>query len=164
MGSRIKSLLKSLRKVLEGKIISQAEFNNSLGFLQPRGFTIYRTYYGPGSDQQWDELIQAITIGAKDAIREKTKFTDDPAMIAKVEELFKQDTRSDPTVLEGLTLEEVRQLHHKGTGGQPINIDRDLWRIFILGDTECVVADYDAAMSLNYVLKLWFELEIYFLK
>ncbi|KAJ6194982.1 hypothetical protein J3E72DRAFT_198360 [Bipolaris maydis] len=157
MGSRIKSLLKSLRKVLEGKIISQAEFNNSLGFLQPRGFTIYRTYYGPGSDQQWDELIQAITIGAKDAIREKTKFTDDPAMIAKAEELFKPDIRSNPAVLEGLALEEVRQLYHKETGGQPMNTDSDLWRIFIRADmevlknpdldiTKCVVADYDAAV------------------
>ncbi|EUC28492.1 hypothetical protein COCCADRAFT_40990 [Bipolaris zeicola 26-R-13] len=194
MGSRIEGLLENLRKVPDGEIISEAEFKHPLSFLQPWGFTIYRTYYEPGSDQRWDELIQSITNGAKDAIRGNVKPTDDPAMIAKTEELFKPDARSDPAVLDGLALEEVRQLYHNGTGGQPMNTDRDPWRIFILADREvltnpnlgmikCVAADYDAAacvpknprfgpqryfgwlrMSPNHVLKLWFELDIYFIK
>ena len=61
--------LQDLRKVPEGEIISEAEFNDSLSFLQPWGFTIYRTYYGPGSDRQWDELIQIVTNGTKDAVQ-----------------------------------------------------------------------------------------------
>jgi hypothetical protein len=69
MSSKIKNLLQDLRKVPEGEIISEAEFNDSLSFLQPWGFTIYRTYYGPGSDRQWDELIQIVTNGTKDAVQ-----------------------------------------------------------------------------------------------
>jgi hypothetical protein len=194
MGSKIRRLLESLRKLPHDEIISEAEFNNPLSFLQPWGFTIYRTYYGPGSDRQWDELIQAVTNGTKNAVRETATSTDDPAIIAKAEELFKLDTRSNPAVLDGLALEKVRQLYHDGTGGQPMNTDRGPWRIFMLADTEvlanpdlgmikCVAADYDAAacvpknprfgpqryfgwlrMSSNHVVKLWFELEIYYLE
>jgi hypothetical protein len=194
MFSLVEHLLKRLRKVPDGEMISKAEFNNPLSFLQPWGFTIYRTYYGRGSDRQWDELIQAMTNGAKDAVRERVNPTDDPAMVAKAVELFTLDTRSNPAVLDGLALEEVRQLYHNGTGGQPMNTDSDPWRIFMLADTEvlanpdlgmikCVAADYDAAacvpkntwfgpqryfgwlrMSSNHVLRLWLELDMYFLE
>ncbi|KAJ4311762.1 hypothetical protein N0V94_007779 [Neodidymelliopsis sp. IMI 364377] len=195
MGS-IENFLQRLRRVPDGEILTEAEFNNPLNFLQPWGFTIYRTHYDPGSNQQWDALIQTITNGAKEAIRGNANSTDDPAMIAKAEQLFKLDTRSDSALLHGLALEQVRQLHLSGTGGQPMNTDRDRdpWRIFMLADEEvlkdpdlgvvkCVAADYDAAacvprnprfgpqryfgwlrMSSTHVLKLWLELEGYFLE
>jgi hypothetical protein len=78
-------------------------------------------------------------------------------MITKAEELFKLDARSDPAASDDLTLEEVRQLHHEGKGGPPMNTDKGPWRVFILADAEvlanldfsaikCVVADDDAAV------------------
>jgi hypothetical protein len=108
--------------------------------------------------------------------------------------LPKVDPRSNPAVLDGLTLEEVRQLYHDGTGCQPMNTDRDPWRLFMLADKEvlakpdlsmieCVAADYDAAacvprnphfgprryfgwlgMPSTHVLKLRIELDVYYLE
>ena len=194
MSCKIRNLLQNLRKVPEGEIISEAELNNPLSFLHPWGFTIYRTYYGPGSDRQWDELIQAVTNSTKDAVRATAESTDDPTITAKAEDLFQLDTRSDPAVLDGLTLEEVRQLYHDGAGGQPMNTANDPWRVFMLADEEvltkpdlgvvkCVAADYDAAacvprnphfgpqryfgwlrMPSTHVLKLWVELDTYCLE
>lgn len=194
MSCKIRNLLQNLRKVPEGEIISEAELNNPLSFLHPWGFTIYRTYYGPGSDRQWDELIQAVTNSTKDAVRATAESTDDPTITAKAEDLFQLDTRSDLAVLDGLTLEEVRQLYHDGAGGQPMNTANDPWRVFMLADEEvltkpdlgvvkCVAADYDAAacvprnphfgpqryfgwlrMPSTHVLKLWVELDTYCLE
>ncbi|EMD64906.1 hypothetical protein GGP41_003572 [Bipolaris sorokiniana] len=188
MEPRIKKFIDSLYRFPQSQTFDDTDLDR---YLQPWGFTIYRTYYGPGSDQQWEKLLQNITSGVKHQLKRHESPIDDPATICKAEELFKLDARSDST-LDGLTLEEVRQLYHDGTGGQPMNTDKDPWRIFILADEEvlaipslikCVAADYDAAacvpknprfgpqryfgwlrMSPNHVLKLWFELEIYFLK
>jgi hypothetical protein len=115
-------------------------------------------------------------------------------VVTKADELFKLDARSDPAVLDGLTLEEVRQLYHEGTEGQPMNTSKNPWRVFILVNAEvlanpelgvikCVAADYDDAAcvpknswfgpqrylgwlrtSLKHVLALWFELDIYCLR
>ena len=183
----ITKFVDSLRKLPEGQSIELSKLDN---YLQPWGFTIYRTYYGPGSNEQWDKLLQNITTSVKHRLKAHG-VNDDPAMITKAEELFKLDARSD-LVLDGLTLEQVRQLYHDGTGGQPLNKDKGPWRIFILVDADvlaspdlgmikCVAADYDAAaavpknprfgpqryfgwltMSSEHVLALWFELEMYF--
>lgn len=51
-------------------------------------------------------------------------------------------------------LEEVRQLYHDDTGGEPLNSGRGSWQVFVLVDEEvlanpsiikCVGADYKAA-------------------
>jgi hypothetical protein len=59
------------------------------------------------------------------------------AMISQAEKLLKPDARSDPAVLDGLTLEQVRQLYHDGTGSPPMN--RQGWRSFMIADTELLV-------------------------
>ncbi|KAJ8117807.1 hypothetical protein OPT61_g1082 [Boeremia exigua] len=184
---RITKFVKSLRRIPDGEYVVDED-----EYLQPWGFTIYRTYYGPGSDQQWERLLLNITNGVKDRLREHKEYGDEPAVITQAEELYKLDSRSDPAVLAGSKLEAVRQLYHEGTGGQPMNTDNDPWRVFILVDEEvladpelgfikCVTADYDAAASVlkssfmgpqryfgwlrvpcDRVLSLWFELEVYF--
>ncbi|KAH6868717.1 hypothetical protein BKA58DRAFT_317144, partial [Alternaria rosae] len=150
-------------------------------------FTKYRTYSGPGSDEQWDKLLQNITAGVKHRLKAHGGSIEDPAMITKAEELFKLDARSDPPVLDDLTLEEVRQLYHDETGGQPLKKGKGLWQIFILVDAD-VLASPDLGMikcaaaagvpknprfgpqryfwwltmSSEHVLTLWFRLEMYF--
>jgi hypothetical protein len=113
-------------------------------------------------------------------------------VITKAEELSKQDSRSDPAVLEGLTLEEAQQLYNKRMEDQSMSKDKGPSRVFILADAEvlantdfdvikCVAADYDAAACVPkssrfgsqrffwmvkdpswHVLALRFELDIYF--
>ncbi|KAI4940062.1 uncharacterized protein J4E92_001350 [Alternaria infectoria] len=83
---RITKFVDSLRKVPEGESIEQLKLND---YLQPWGFTIYRTYYGPGSNEQWDKLLQNITTGVKNRLKASGGSNEDPAMIVKAEELFK---------------------------------------------------------------------------
>src|SRR5690242_12197172 len=129
--SRITQFVKSLRRIPDGEYVVDED-----KYLQPWGFTIYRTYYGPGSDQQWEKLLLNITNGVKDRLRAHEGYGDDPAVITRAEELYKLDARSDPAFLAGLELEEVRNLYHEGTGGQPLNTNNDPWRVFILVDEE----------------------------
>lgn len=189
MEPRIKKFVNGLYRFPQNQTFDDADLDR---YLQPWGFTIYRTYYGPGSDQQWQKLLRNITSGVKREIEMESSNSDDPATISKAEGLFKLDARSDRSTLDGLTLEEVRQLYHNGTGGQPMNTDMGPWRIFILVDEEvlanpsiikCVAADYDAAacvpkntrygpqryfgwlrMSSAHVFILWLQLDIYFIE
>lgn len=186
--SRITKFVDGLRKIPDGEHVYEMNLDK---YLQPWGFTIYRTYYGSGSDQQWEKLLVNITNGVKDRLRAHGGSKEDPAMITRAEELFKLDARSDPAALDSLALEDVRQFYHERTGGQPMNTDKGPWRVFILVDAEvlanpeldiikCVAADYDAAacvpknsffgpqryfgwlrVASKHVLTLWFELEIY---
>jgi hypothetical protein len=87
---------------------------------------------------------------------------DNPDAYIKARDQFRLDTRSDPATLDGLTLEDVRQLWLEGSGGQPMNAENDLsrapWRLFFLADAEVLrerrldkikvaVADYDPATA-----------------
>ncbi|KAH7377901.1 hypothetical protein BKA66DRAFT_421812, partial [Pyrenochaeta sp. MPI-SDFR-AT-0127] len=118
------------------------------------GFTIYRTFYRSGSDQPWESLILKITTSAESGLNMLNEAEDDPLTTTKVFTLFELDARSDPTTLEGLILELVRELCNEGTGGQPMNTTGITWRVFILADAKvladpdvikCVAADYNAA-------------------
>ncbi|KAH5131207.1 hypothetical protein HBH70_177090 [Parastagonospora nodorum] len=162
-------------------------------FLRPWGFIIYRTFYGPDSDESWTKLLQTITAGVRAGLN-KMDGAEDTAATAKVLGLFKLDARSDPALLAGLTLEDVRKLYlEEGPGAQLINMDNGPWRLFLLADAEVlgeadlrllkvVEGDYDPidrvpkntrggpqryfgwlTMSSTTVAELWDELYSYYL-
>ncbi|KAH4111885.1 hypothetical protein HBH47_233660 [Parastagonospora nodorum] len=162
-------------------------------FLRPWGFIIYRTFYGPDSDESWTKLLQTITAGVRAGLN-KMDGAEDTAATAKVLGLFKLDARSDPALLAGLTLEDVRKLYlEEGPGAQLINMDNGPWRLFLLADAEVlgeadlrllkvVEGDYDPidrvpkntrggpqryfgwlTMSPTTVAELWDELYSYYL-
>jgi hypothetical protein len=162
-------------------------------FLLPWGFIIYRTFYGPGSDERWAKLLQTITTGVESGLN-RMDGARDTAATAKVLGLFKLDARSDPALLAGLTLEDVRKLYLEGGPGvQLTNMDNGPWRLFLLADAEVlgeadpgllkvVEGDYDPAdrvpkntrcgpqryfgwitMSSTTVAELWQELFSYYL-
>jgi hypothetical protein len=116
------------------------------------GFTIYRT--GFGSDQQWQRLLQTIQTRAYEEAQSATETTEDDPGFQQLWSLFRLDARSDPT-LAGLDIDQLRQLYNSGEGGQPMNADYKLHRIFLFADDEvlldtntpiikCVDADYRA--------------------
>ncbi|KAJ4381341.1 hypothetical protein N0V86_003690 [Didymella sp. IMI 355093] len=159
-------------------------------FLVPWGFTIYRTFYGPGSDEQWSNLLQTITTGTKHGLS-KMEGGEHTVVTTKISELLYLDARSDPTLLNGLTLEDVRNLYVDGTGGQPMNVANDPWRVFFIADAQVlqdphlgllkvVAAGYDSVaaaprnglrqryfgwitMPSATVVDLWVELDGYYL-
>lgn len=117
------------------------------------GFTIYRTFYGQGSDEQWRKLLLKITSGAKHEIEALNGGPDRALAETKVQNLFQIDAQSDPS-LEGKTMEEMRQLHLDKWGGPPASTAIRSWRVFLLADERVlagselevinvVAADYD---------------------
>lgn len=123
-------------------------------FLTYWGFTIYRTYYGPESDGQWSKLLKKTADGVEEGLTHLEEADEKPEATAKARDQFRLDARSDSATLEGLTLEDVRQLYLDRNGGQPMNTDNRPWRIFLLADAQVLqdpgfrllkaaAADYD---------------------
>ncbi|KAH6639117.1 hypothetical protein C7974DRAFT_126550 [Boeremia exigua] len=152
------------------------------------GYTIYRTAYGPSTDQQWQQLLEKIRTQAYAATLRVCE-ADDPA-VQEIWSLFRLDARSDPA-LDGLSMEQLRLQYRNSDGGVPINADLWSHRVFLLADKEvlldtnafllkCVEADYEAAdhvprntwlggqwyfgwmlMRSAEIVELWKELEFY---
>jgi hypothetical protein len=83
-----------------------------------------------------------------------TESTEDNSGFQQLWSLFHLDARSDPA-LAGLDMDQLRQLYNSGEGGQPMNADYNLHRIFLFADDKvlsdptasiikCVDADYRA--------------------
>jgi hypothetical protein len=119
------------------------------------GYTIYRTAYGPSTDQRWQQLLKYIQTQAHAATSSVCESTADNPTIQQLWSLFYLDTRSDPA-LEGLTIDQLRLLYRNANGSVPMNADLRSHRVFLLADEEvllhndgitvkCVEADYEAS-------------------
>ncbi|KAH7068687.1 hypothetical protein FB567DRAFT_248471 [Paraphoma chrysanthemicola] len=155
MTETIEHFLKGLYRFPTNQAVEKEEVEQ---YLRPWGFTTYRTSYGPGSDEQWQKLLQKATASAKDRLKKQEGVKENPDATAKVLEQFSLDARSDPDTLEGLTLEDVRQLYLDGSGGQPLHVDSSGKRLFLLADDQVlqdpdlarlkvVAADYDSVAA-----------------
>ncbi|EUC27057.1 hypothetical protein COCCADRAFT_112694, partial [Bipolaris zeicola 26-R-13] len=114
-------------------------------FLGYWGYTIYRTYYGPGSDEQWSKLLENITDGVKKGLFNIDEAEKDPEAVTKAQARFRLDTRSAPATLDGRILEDIQQVYLEGSGGQPMRGTQfNDWNtaIFLLADSQ-VLKDPD---------------------
>ena len=96
------------------------------------GFTIYRTHYGPGSDKQWEELLDCLNrqmslalgyfraqewedevLWQKDGHCDPTEYCKSGdeylGYLKKLDDLFYIDTREDPS-LDGLGVRDIREV------------------------------------------------------
>lgn len=141
------------------------------------GFTIYRTFYGRGSEEQWCRLLQTIYDVTK--VQVSRTNADDEDNIAKMWEWFRLDARSDSATMDGLTLENARELWLKenGTKDHPRRSRRDPWRVFLIADVDVLAdpyvrivkaaaADYDHSAHKGYTWRLgprryfgWFTID-----
>lgn len=90
---------------------------------QPRlqwGYIIYRTAYGPGSDQLWQALLDQIqSYVRKSILYLSTTFRDEPddpeevAVRQQLASLFHLDTREDEQTLSGASMEAVREIANR---------------------------------------------------
>jgi hypothetical protein len=106
------------------------------------GYTIYRTGYGPSSDQQWEKLLQKIQTQAYEKTLRVTGATANDPKFQRIWSLFVLDARSDPA-LGGLDIDQLRLLYRKGYGDAPINADVRSHRVFLVADDE-ILSDTDA--------------------
>jgi hypothetical protein len=141
MTDTIERFYKTLYRFPSNQIIEKEEVEQ---YFRPWGFTIYRTFYGPGSEEQWQKLLHTATVSAKGCLGRMKDVHENPEVTAKALDQFSLDPRSDPATLDGLTLEDVRQLYLDQRGGQPLNVDRGQRRLFFLADDQ-VLQDPDVA-------------------
>jgi hypothetical protein len=112
------------------------------------GFIIYRAAYGASSDDNWQALLNDIHA---DVIAELTDSdaTQQPDPIAQqILSLFRLDARSDPRVLNGLTMDEVRQAFKDEVGGQPMNANHKELKYCLLVNEE-VIADHETMKNVR---------------
>ncbi|KAF7553489.1 hypothetical protein G7Z17_g3625 [Cylindrodendrum hubeiense] len=82
------------------------------------GFTIYRTYYAPESDQYWDMLLGALrrqTMLALSHYDDKIEYEDEygdeyRVDIERLRKLFRLDTREYVSLLDGLDVRGIREI------------------------------------------------------
>ncbi|RBR26162.1 uncharacterized protein FIESC28_01053 [Fusarium coffeatum] len=80
-------------------------------FFRHWGYPIYRTYYGPGSDESWNELLYSLK---KQTGLGLGAFEDeDQNDVQKLKELFHLNAYEDPATLEGLDVKGLRQFCNK---------------------------------------------------
>lgn len=120
------------------------------------GFTVYRTGYGPSSDEQWQRLLQTIQTHAYEKTLSVTCLPEDDPGFQQIRSPFRIDARSD-AALAGLDVDQLRLLYNNNIdGGPPMNADLRSHRVFLVADDEilsdvdastvkCVEADYQAA-------------------
>lgn len=82
------------------------------------GFTIYRTYYGPSSDQQWSQLLTNISNGVAENLSDMNEADKNPDAVTKALRHYRMDARSDPA-MEGSIIEDVRHFYLSASGGEP---------------------------------------------
>ncbi|KAK8069899.1 hypothetical protein PG994_006515 [Apiospora phragmitis] len=83
------------------------------------GFTLYRTEYGGSSEQRWQALVAKIQAQVADKLAPRPESGGDgdgdddegrPETRAALLRLFRLDARSDPGLLQGKSMDEVRAL------------------------------------------------------
>jgi hypothetical protein len=143
------------------------------------GFRVYRTSYAPSSDQKWEEIIQKLRASVHEAITVLLETEDDDPDAQKLSKLFHLDIRSDAATMDGLDLDQVREIHRSAAGldgdlctkSVLLVADRDVFKDdstwIKCVDTNYMAADYDSAeryfgwmkMTTESVADLWFQLE-----
>jgi DNA-binding transcriptional MerR regulator len=99
----------------------------NLKYYKYWGFTIYRTYYGPSSDEHWETLLCAIkqqtrlafgyyeteSFRKKDRAWQTRRYVSDADYdrdLRIIKDLFRLFPREDPSLLLGLSIEGIREI------------------------------------------------------
>ncbi|KAH7551981.1 hypothetical protein BM1_08843 [Bipolaris maydis] len=88
-------------------------------FLVYWGYTIYRTYYGQRSGEQWLKLLKNITDGVKKGLTKLKEAEANPDAVMEALDRFWLVIRSVPATLNGRPLEDIRKVYQEGSGADP---------------------------------------------
>ncbi|KAF5510858.1 hypothetical protein CGCS363_v003478 [Colletotrichum siamense] len=124
------------------------------GYYRSWGFTIYRTAYGPATDEQWRTLQDKIRAQAVSEIDGYVEAGEED-VAAQLKTLFVLDARSDAALLADKTMDEVREIYKqaavasRSSGNDydndnsqslPLMHDGPNQRVFLLADAEVLEA------------------------
>jgi len=106
------------------------------------GYTIYRTCYTPESQSQWESLIEAIQQGVEKSF--PVSQADEPPTTSQLlRSLLRLDFRSDASLYDGLTIEQLRQTYlnpPEDSVPSPNFYRSD--RVFLVADAEVLMDPY----------------------
>lgn len=132
------SFLKRLRRV-PNEDVSPAGADLA-PYYSAWGFTIYRTAYGPSSEEQWKALLDDIRADVVEQITGPDGKCQAEPTAQHIMSLFHLDVRSDPAALGGLNMDDLRKVYKDQVGGRPMNADWKERKFFLLVDQEVVDA------------------------
>lgn len=147
--SKLRAILDSAFRPPDGTSWTQGD--DVSHFYRNWGFTIYRTAYGPATDQQWSTLLAKINEQVLDEIdtyskpgpggREEAQENEENAIADQLRGLFRLDPRSDVTLLGDKGINEVRAVYKdQATQSSPEDLplmhDSGAQRIFLLADAD----------------------------
>ncbi|KAI4686921.1 uncharacterized protein J4E84_005292 [Alternaria hordeiaustralica] len=106
------------------------------------GYTIYRTCYTPESQSQWESLIEATQLGVEKSLP-GSQNDEPPTTSQLLRSLLRLDFRSDASLYDGLTMEQLRQtyLNPQEDSVPPPNFNRSE-RLFLVADAEVLMDPY----------------------
>lgn len=73
------------------------------------GYTVYRTYYAKESDEAWEMLLHSLRHQTRLAFGGFEQEDIDQADVQRLKDLFRIDVREDPSQLEGLDAQGIRE-------------------------------------------------------
>lgn len=143
-------VLKGLYHLPKDRDLLPSESEDS--FLQPLGYTIYRTCYLAESDEPWEVLQRELSQTFHNAI---CKADDSPEVVSKLLSLVKLDFRSDPNLLNDLDIDQVREIYTSGNDDSPppLNKDKAWRRVFLLADEEVLLGEHDQLIKYDAHIK-----------
>ncbi|KAF5679176.1 hypothetical protein FHETE_917 [Fusarium heterosporum] len=98
--------------------------------LEGWGFTVYRTYYGSSSGENWNALLAE----ARESAGKELEFWAndwEEEVVEELETLFRLDARSD-LVLDGKSLEDQCKTYLDSIGGKHMLVHE--WNVFLVAD------------------------------
>ena len=121
---------------------SEKEEDQPRDFYHPWGYTIYRTCYTLESQSRWESLIEAILLGVEGTIPGLRK-DETPPRSQLLLSLFRLDLRSDASLYDGLTIDDLRKVYcNPPTNCIPSpNFGRPD-RVFLVADAEVLLDPY----------------------
>ena len=105
------------------------------------GFTIYRTHYGPESETNWSGLLETIASQTKQRILSTYDLAEESPKYKEICSLFRLNTQSDASTLDGLGRDQVRQIH-LAIPSHATNSAYRSRRVFLLADEDVLTGQY----------------------
>ncbi|KAF2438307.1 hypothetical protein P171DRAFT_371553 [Karstenula rhodostoma CBS 690.94] len=98
------------------------------------GFTVYRTAYGPSSDEHWHALLEDIRADVLEQLTGPDGTCQAEPVAQHILSLFHLDVRSDPAVLNYLKMDALRKVCKDEVAGRPMIANQRERNYFLLVD------------------------------
>src|SRR3569833_196170 len=107
------------------------------------GYTIYRTAYGPGSDERWQQFLAVLQKKVADEVAGEGGLAEDVdpnRYCDKLHSMFRLDTKSEAEALNAASMDRVRELFRGNPDREPLAAKYAKRGVFLYVDDEVFAA------------------------